>query len=102
MKDLYLILYNSACCLGWAAVWVFGVQHMLTSETSLAESSASMYAQESVAKPLSLVQMAALMEILHALVKLVRSPVMVTTMQVMSRIVALAAIECSVDAQSKW
>ena len=47
-------------------------------------------------------QSAALLEIAHAAVGLVRSPVMVTAMQVFSRIVALVAITFSKDAQSKF
>jgi len=47
-------------------------------------------------------QMAALLEIVHAFLRLVRSPVLVTAMQVSSRIVALIAIVHASSAQSKY
>ena len=46
-------------------------------------------------------QCMALFEIMHALIGIVKSPVLVTTMQVMSRIVALVAIYYSPNAQGR-
>ena len=97
ITDLYLILYNTACCAGWAAVWFLGVQ-------SLAQGTAldQVYGATPELGPLLYyVQMAAIMEIVHAAIGLVRSPVMVTFMQVSSRIVALVAIDQSMAAQSE-
>jgi very-long-chain (3R)-3-hydroxyacyl-CoA dehydratase len=45
-------------------------------------------------------QCMALLEIVHALIGIVKSPVLVTAMQVMSRIVALVALYYSPNAQS--
>lgn len=102
-KDMYLILYNTLCCAGWALVLSLGVQHVAAnfSEAGLASALASVYAVEHLAFLLTISQSAAIMEILHAATGLVRSPVVVTFMQVSSRIVALVAIVYSPAAQSK-
>ena len=55
----------------------------------------------SLAFVLTIVQSAAILEIVHAALGLVRSPVFVTTMQVGSRIVALHMLNVSPKAQSK-
>ena len=55
----------------------------------------------SLAYVLTIVQSAAIMEIVHAVLGLVRSPVFVTMMQVGSRIVALHMVNTSPKAQSK-
>jgi very-long-chain (3R)-3-hydroxyacyl-CoA dehydratase len=104
-KDMYLILYNSLCCAGWAIVWAFAVQSVVTDVTAgngLLTALASVYAAPSLALMLTVCQSAALLEILHAAAGLVRSPVMVTAMQVMSRIVALVAIVFSPAAQCTY
>jgi hypothetical protein len=56
----------------------------------------------SLATVLTVVQCAALLEIVHAATGLVRSPVFVTSMQVGSRIVALHMVVNSVVAQSEF
>ena len=122
-KDLYLILYNSLCCLGWAYVLVLGiptfvstVASSLSSGLSIVEAlqtaGSSVYASTpatagwsdesspSLAVVLLYVQSAAILEIIHAAVGLVRSPVFVTTLQVGSRIVALHMINKCPLAQS--
>lgn len=100
-KDIYLVAYNTACCLGWALVWKLAVESLvgsLTDQLPLKEALSSVYA--STANALWYSQTAALLEIAHSMVGLVRSPVMVTVMQVMSRIVALIAIVYAPSAQS--
>lgn len=102
MKDLYLILYNSACCVGWAGVLGLSLFSLVTSEKAgIKNKLADIHGFQEVSLLLTISQSAALLEIVHALLGLVRSPVMVTFMQVMSRIVALVAVEQSIDAQSK-
>lgn len=105
VKDAYLILYNNACAVGWTMVWVLAVKSVLTGlfseNVSLSETLSNVYAADGVEIMLIISQSAALLEILHAMTGLVRSPVVVTGMQVMSRIVALVALVCSVEAQSK-
>ena len=106
IKELYLIVYNVSLCSGWAIVLKFALETVLAGTqagSTLQESLATVYATE-VDLPLVLFysQTAALLEIVHAAVGLVRSPVMVTTMQVMSRIVALFALILSPNAQSEY
>lgn len=98
-KDIYLILYNSFCCAGWASVLVGALKVVVasSSDDSILDSLAQVY--EPVATMLMYSQSAALMEIVHSMVGLVRSPVIVTAMQVGSRIVALVAIMYSAQAQ---
>jgi len=106
LKEAYLIVYNGLCCVGWANVWALAVLSVVaglsTEKLPLGEVLSNVYATEGLARMLVISQTAALMEILHAAVGLVRSPVMVTAMQVMSRIVALVAIVYSEEAQSKY
>jgi very-long-chain (3R)-3-hydroxyacyl-CoA dehydratase len=102
-KEIYLILYNLGACAGWSLTLALALQTLAKGipEDGLKESLANVYAAEGLAMYLTYSQMAALLEILHAAVGLVRSPVIVTTMQVMSRIVALVAIVYSPNAQSE-
>ena len=99
-KDLYLVLYNLGCCLGWAYVLSIGVNTLITDGVSKS-SLASIYSQPGLADALTVVQSVALLEIVHAMIGFVRSPVFVTTMQVGSRIAALFAIVNSPEAGGK-
>ena len=104
-KDVYLVLYNLSCCIGWAGVWLLTVLSLIEDVPSIGivKALAAVYNEEpNLAELLALVQSAALLEIVHAAIGFVRSPVTVTAMQVMSRIVALFAIYFSPDAQSKF
>ena len=121
LKDIYLIFYNAACALGWAYVLVLGIPSFFNSVASsdaslvdaLKNAGSDMYfatpatagwsdeAAPSLATVLTIVQSAAILEIVHAALGLVRSPVFVTTMQVGSRIVALHMVNASPKAQSK-
>ncbi|CAJ1894212.1 unnamed protein product [Cylindrotheca closterium] len=101
-KDMYLILYNAFCCAGWALVLKMAVSTVISGEGSLWESLASVYSTEGLATFLTYSQSAALLEIIHAAVGLVRSPVVVTALQVGSRIAALWAVNESEDAQNQW
>lgn len=123
-KDIYLIIYNAICCLGWAYVLALGIPSLVTSISSstangsslldaLKYAGSTMYfaspstagwsdeSSPSLAFVLTIVQSAAILEIVHAALGLVRSPVFVTTMQVGSRIVALHMLNVSPKAQSK-
>jgi hypothetical protein len=114
LKDSYLVLYNSLCCAGWALIWLHAVGTLAVGLGSsklavgaLMEALASVYGGGTETGGLAMetllwyTQGAALMEIVHALLRLVRSPVVVTVMQVMSRIVALVAVVYAPSAQSK-
>ena len=102
-KDLYLVAYNSACCVGWAVVWYLAVASLYDSvvvqSVPFLQAAERVYAD--VAFWLQISQTAALMEIVHAAVGFVRSPVMITAMQVMSRILALVAIVFAPTSQGK-
>jgi very-long-chain (3R)-3-hydroxyacyl-CoA dehydratase len=107
LKDGYLILYNFSCCIGWAAVWGLSVLSLASNVPKLGviDAFANVYNDDEygslLATILTVAQVAALLEIVHAAIGFVRSPVAVTFMQVMSRIVALFAIYFSPNAQSK-
>jgi len=104
-KEMYLIVYNLSCCAGWSLILVSAAQSLANGipKDGLKESLANVIGNGNpVGDLLFLTQSAALLEIVHAAVGLVRSPVMVTAMQVMSRIVALAAVTYSPKAQTQW
>lgn len=101
-KDGYLILYNISCCAGWAIVLAQAIQSLISSDGSLLEAMASVYDAPSLAKVLSIVQSAALLEIVHAAIGFVRSPVLITAMQVGSRIAALFALTQSPEAAHQF
>lgn len=70
-KSLYLQAYNAASFVGWATAAAFAWYGFL-SEGSLAA------AYEYAKLPLQIVQTAAVLEIAHAALELVKSPVLVT------------------------
>ena len=106
LTDVYLIGYNNVCCVGWAMVWAIAVWSVIVGvvqdKLPVQEVLAKVYSQDGLSTVLLCSQTAALLEIVHAGTGLVRSPVVVTFMQVMSRIVAIIALAYSVEAQSKF
>jgi hypothetical protein len=106
LADTYLIGYNAACCVGWALVLVAAVVAVVQQRNSNIVSALSNvyhhFDDDVLALMLTISQTAAVLEIIHALVGLVRSPVLVTTMQVSSRLVALFALLFSPIAQSQY
>jgi len=107
MKNNYLIIYNLACCIGWAAVLALSQQALLASPFAISLASinkalSSIYGIPGLANTLIIVQCAAILEIVHAAMGLVRSPVIVTTLQVGSRIAAIFAITNSPNAQTQF
>jgi Protein tyrosine phosphatase-like protein, PTPLA len=107
-KDGYLVLYNLACCLGWFGVLVVSFLSLTKNVSSLGiiQALASIYNDDNdtfipMSLLLAITQIAAVMEIIHAAIGFVRSPVMITGMQVSSRLVALFAIYYSTSAQGK-
>jgi hypothetical protein len=100
-KDGYLVLYNICCCAGWALVISSAIQTLV--DNGISKDSLSMiYDAPGLASTLTYVQCAALLEILHAAIGFVRSPVFVTAMQVGSRIAALFAVTHSPAAQHQF
>jgi very-long-chain (3R)-3-hydroxyacyl-CoA dehydratase len=104
LKDLYLILYNNALAVGWGMVWCIAVSsvlsNVLVNQLSIGQSLSVVYDADGLEFMLMMSQLSALLEIVHAMIGFVRSPVHVTIMQVMSRMVALLAILYSKHAQS--
>jgi hypothetical protein len=116
VKELYLIMYNLSCFIAWSLIIISAVQSVITGVSqgegmgSLVNVYSSGHIPILVSTPLNFsladllffTQSAALLEIIHAILGLVRSPVMVTAMQVFSRIVALVAVAYSPEAQTQW
>jgi very-long-chain (3R)-3-hydroxyacyl-CoA dehydratase len=103
-KEIYLILYNLVLCGGWRIVLLLSVQTLakgILEDGSVVEALSNVYATKGLGLILTFLQTAALLEIIHAGIGLVRLPVIVTAMQVSSRIVALGALNYSPEAQSK-
>ena len=84
MSKPYLFLYNAGQVAGWSLLLAQGCSHLLN------HGLAGLYAQTSLT--LQVFQTAAVLEILHAALGLVRSPVMVTFQQVFSRVYVTWAI----------
>lgn len=90
----YLQLYNALCVVGWCSVMYRCISFATSGESPLWDISATAsrdYGKlwTSTARELKIVQTAALLEILHALTGMVRSPVVPTTLQVFSRVAIL-------------
>ena len=82
MSKLYLVAYNSLQALGWSYLLYQTCCHL-----AAGKSVSSLY--EATSTTLQIFQTAALLEILHAMLGLVRSSVQVTVQQVWSRSVKL-------------
>ena len=83
MSKLYLVAYNSLQTLGWSYLLYQTSCHL-----AAGKSVSSLY--ESTSLTLQIFQTAALLEILHAMLGLVRSSVQVTFQQVWSRSVSIS------------
>lgn len=78
LRRLYLTVYNWAVFLGWSQVLLLAVKTL--------KDSGHEHVYNAVEKPLQLAQTAAVLEILHGLVGLVRSPITATLPQIGSRL----------------
>lgn len=86
MGNPYLLVYNAALTAGWGYVL------FLTYKTVLQEGGWTQEVFEAVDIPLKISQSAALLEVVHSAIGLVKSPVAITAMQVASRIWCLWGI----------
>ena len=94
--SIYLILYNAACTAGWAYCLFLTFTAWQNGNTP-----AQLWVQ--LKDPLTYVQTAAVMEVVHALVGLVRSPWMTVAVQVASRILLVWCYSRPyVSCQSHW
>ncbi|KAK1300459.1 Very-long-chain (3R)-3-hydroxyacyl-[acyl-carrier protein] dehydratase PASTICCINO 2A [Acorus calamus] len=84
LKRLYLSVYNWAVFAGWAQVLYLALKTLMES--------GHVAVYDAVERPLQLAQTAAVMEILHGLVGLVRSPVSATLPQIGSRLYVTWAV----------
>lgn len=78
LRRLYLTVYNWAVFLGWSQVLFLAVKTL--------QDSGHEHVYIAVERPLQLAQTAAVLEILHGLVGLVRSPITATLPQIGSRL----------------
>ncbi|XP_021897518.1 very-long-chain (3R)-3-hydroxyacyl-CoA dehydratase PASTICCINO 2-like [Carica papaya] len=78
IRRLYLTIYNWTVFVGWAQVLFLALKTL--------KESGYEHVYDAVEKPLQFAQTAAVLEILHGLVGLVRSPVMATLPQISSRL----------------
>lgn len=103
LKEMYLLAYNASCAMAWALVLRVAIFTLMDDvpEYGVVGALARVYAAPDLALLLKCAQCAALLEIVHSAIGLVRSPVVVTFMQVSSRIVALFALVNSPEAQGK-
>ena len=86
MRQLYLLAYNGLLCAGWGVILAQTLQ--ILAANGLTET-AFKQVHPKIRFLLLVCQSAALMEILHSIVGLVKSPFMTTFLQVMSRIIVL-------------
>lgn len=82
MSKGYLLLYNLASAAGWAFTF-----YKLAKSLAAGDSGAELWAK--VGTTLTVVQSAAALEILHSMLRLVRSPLLPTALQVGSRLAIL-------------
>ncbi|KAE9018335.1 hypothetical protein PR003_g13609 [Phytophthora rubi] len=93
LLNLYLLAFNSASCAGWAYVLYLTVTTVLKAhEAGQDLSQVAQSTWDVVSLPLKVVQTMAVMEIVHAAVGFVRSPLGSTLMQVSSRLWLVWAI----------
>jgi len=92
---LYLFLYNFVQFLGWSYILFLLVQHY-------ASGGSYETVWEKIRAPLIIFQNAAAIEVLHALIGLVRSPVPTTLMQVLSRVALTAVAYLVPQVQTHW
>jgi len=104
LLDAYLVLYNLANCATWSRVLLIALPSIFAcrSPADLLAALAALYALPGLASALWWAQFPAVLEVHHAGLGLVRSPLVVTFLQVLSRIAVLIAIRNSPESQVQW
>jgi len=95
---LYLVAYNLAQALGWAYI----LFQLVVWHTADASSKPSATLWGFIAPAVKIFQYAAILEVLHALLGLVRTPVFTTLVQVLSRVGLVALTTAVPDVQNHW
>ena len=86
---LYLVLYNALSLIGWTAVLSLTLAHVFLGDASGAFSRAASLHATGVGRLLYLVETASVLEIAHAALGWVRSPLATTSLQVCARLIVL-------------
>ncbi|EOD08386.1 hypothetical protein EMIHUDRAFT_453108 [Emiliania huxleyi CCMP1516] len=94
-KTAYLIAYNAGCMAGWAYALYLAL-------TALADGGALSSTWATMGTAIILSQSAMALEMVHAATGMVRSPVMTTVMQVLSRLQFLVWIPLAPTSASQW
>lgn len=92
---MYLVLYNLSCMLGWGYALLLALMHLLAGGNL-----SSVWASQG--PWLQAAQWAMGLEIVHAVTKLVRSPALVTFMQVQSRLNIVYFVLIAPSVTSTW
>ena len=101
--EAYLVLYNSACMLGWLYVLVLAARSAWAAGAAKLSPAALDGVWAAAAAPLEVVQWAMCLEVAHAALRIVPSPVGTTAMQVASRVIVLVAAQrAPAAARASW
>jgi very-long-chain (3R)-3-hydroxyacyl-CoA dehydratase len=91
LSKSYLVLYNSMQVAGWAYLLALTLPHLRSSLIDGKKDSGQLY--RDVGPALRLFQTAAVLEVLHAIVGLVRSSAAITAFQVASRVFLIFSLQ---------
>lgn len=99
-KNVYLIIYNSVLCVGWAVILMGLATEIVSSATSTSSATSDRNifqdAYSKVEFLLKVSQTAAVLEILHCIIRFVPSSPVLTGFQVFSRLFVLWAVTIKV------
>ncbi|KAL1507615.1 hypothetical protein AB1Y20_007234 [Prymnesium parvum] len=96
LSKAYLVAYNTACLLGWGGALLLAILSLCDSGGDLTK------VWGAAGVPLRAAQWAMLLEIVHALTGMVRSPVLTVIMQVSSRIGLLVVLLLAPALEASW
>eukprot|EP00303_Exanthemachrysis_gayraliae_P003631 CAMPEP_0206016888 /NCGR_PEP_ID=MMETSP1464-20131121/23809_1 /ASSEMBLY_ACC=CAM_ASM_001124 /TAXON_ID=119497 /ORGANISM="Exanthemachrysis gayraliae, Strain RCC1523" /LENGTH=787 /DNA_ID=CAMNT_0053390719 /DNA_START=11 /DNA_END=2374 /DNA_ORIENTATION=+ len=94
--NAYLVAYNLACMVGWAYALFLAFDCLLATQGDLTKVWAAAY------RPMQAAQWAMCLEVVHAVLGLVRSPFLTVFLQVLSRIMALLVATTAPPVQASW
>ena len=98
MREIYLFTYNAVCIIGWSTILYYWVLNLIK-----AEKLDGLSLWKDIEVVLKSTQTLALLEVLHAITGIVRSPVVSTLAQVSTRMFCLWGVShFFVEARSHW